>query len=79
VGAIGRVTARFSDERLTFGAVILMVSTLLAWACVTNVPLLLVILASLALAGGVLNTVVSSAITKSVYPLDRNIVQLTLL
>ena len=52
---------------------------MLAWPCVTNVPLLLVILASLALAGGVLNTVISSAITKSVYPLDRNIVQLTLL
>jgi DHA1 family tetracycline resistance protein-like MFS transporter len=65
--AIGRLTARFSDERLIFGAAILMAPTLLAWAFVSNVPLLLVILAPLALAGGVLNTVISSALTKSVY------------
>ena len=66
--AIGRLTARFSDERLLFGGAVLMAPTLLAWAFVSNVPLLLVILAPLALAGGVLNTVISSAITKSVYP-----------
>jgi DHA1 family tetracycline resistance protein-like MFS transporter len=66
--AIGRLTVRFTDERLIFGAAILMVPSLLAWAFVANVPLLLVVLAPLALAGGVLNTVVTSAITKSVYP-----------
>jgi len=66
--AIGRLTARLSDERLIFGAALLMVPSLLAWALVGNVPLLLIVLAPLALAGGVLNTVVTSAITKSVYP-----------
>jgi DHA1 family tetracycline resistance protein-like MFS transporter len=66
--AIGRLTARFSDTRLIFGAVALMVLALLAWAFVPGVPLLLVVLAPLALAGGVLNTVTNSAITKSVYP-----------
>jgi len=65
--AIGRLTARFSDDRLIFGAAMLMVPALLAWAFVPNVPLLLVVLAPLALAGGTLNTVVNSAITKSVY------------
>jgi DHA1 family tetracycline resistance protein-like MFS transporter len=66
--AISRLTARFGDERLIFGAAVLMAPSLLAWALVGNVPLLLAVLAPLALAGGVLNTVITSAITKSVYP-----------
>ena len=64
--AIGRLTARFDETRLVFAAAILMVPSLLAWGFVLNVPLLLVVLAPLALAGGVLNTVISSLITKSV-------------
>jgi len=66
--AVGRLTARFSDQRLILGAAALMLPSLLVWAVVSNVPSLLVVLAPLALAGGVLNTVVNSAITKSVYP-----------
>jgi DHA1 family tetracycline resistance protein-like MFS transporter len=66
--AIGRLTGRFSEMRLILGAAILMGLTLLAWAFVPNVPSLLVVLAPVALAGGVLNTVTNSAITKSVYP-----------
>ncbi len=65
--AIGRLTARFRETRLIFSAVILMALTLLAWAFVPNVSLLLVVLAPLSLASGVLNTVVNSTITKSVY------------
>jgi DHA1 family tetracycline resistance protein-like MFS transporter len=65
--AIGRLTARFSETRLIFGAVALMAVMLLAWAFVPGVPLLLVVLAPLALVSGVLNTVTNSAITKSVY------------
>jgi MFS transporter, DHA1 family, tetracycline resistance protein len=66
--AIGRLTQRFSETRLVLGAALLMAPSLLAWAAVPNVPLLLVVLAPLALGGGVLNTVISSLITKSVYP-----------
>jgi DHA1 family tetracycline resistance protein-like MFS transporter len=65
--SIGRLTARFRETRLIFSAVALMAFSLLAWAFVPNVPLLLVVLAPLSLASGVLNTVVNSAITKSVY------------
>ncbi len=65
--AIGRLTARFDETRLVLGAALLMVPSLLAWAVVGNVPLLLVVLAPLALGGGVLNTVISSLITKSVH------------
>jgi DHA1 family tetracycline resistance protein-like MFS transporter len=53
---------------LVLGAAILMAPSLLAWALVPNVPLLLVVLVPLALGGGVLNTIVSSLITKSVEP-----------
>jgi DHA1 family tetracycline resistance protein-like MFS transporter len=66
--AIGRLTKRFSENRLIFGAVIVLAVSLLAWAFTPNVLLLLVVLAPLAFASGVLNTVVNSSITKSVYP-----------
>jgi DHA1 family tetracycline resistance protein-like MFS transporter len=65
--AIGRLTARFHDTRLIFSGAILMTLMLLAWAFVPSVPLLVTVLAPLALASGVLNTVTNSAITKSVY------------
>jgi DHA1 family tetracycline resistance protein-like MFS transporter len=66
--AIGRLTKRFAENRLIVGAVGLLAVSLLAWAFAPNVPLLLVVLAPVALAAGVLNTVINSAITKSVYP-----------
>jgi DHA1 family tetracycline resistance protein-like MFS transporter len=66
--AIGRLTKRFAENRLILGAVGLLALSLLAWALAPNVPLLLVVLAPVSLAAGVLNTVINSAITKSVYP-----------
>jgi DHA1 family tetracycline resistance protein-like MFS transporter len=65
--AIGRLTKRFAENRLILGAVVLLAGSLLGWAFAPNVPLLLVVLAPVALAAGVLNTVINSAITKSVY------------
>jgi DHA1 family tetracycline resistance protein-like MFS transporter len=66
--AIGRLTKRFPENRLIFGAVIILAFSLLAWAFAPNVPILLIVLAPVAFAAGVLNTVINSAITKSVYP-----------
>ena len=66
--AIGRLTKRYPENRLIFGAVIVLAISLLAWAFAPNVLLLLVVLAPLAFATGVLNTVINSSITKSVYP-----------
>ncbi|MBN1955931.1 MAG: MFS transporter [Anaerolineae bacterium] len=65
--AIGRLTDRFRETRLIFGGVMLLGLALLAWAVVPNVWLLLVVLAPLALSGGVLNTVTNSAISKAVH------------
>ena len=66
--AIGRLSKRFPENRLIFGAVAVLAASLLAWAFAPNVPVLLVVLAPLSFAAGVLNTVINSAITKSVYP-----------
>ncbi len=66
--AIGQLTKRFAENRLILGAVGLLAVSLLAWAFAPNVPLLLLVLAPIALAAGVLNTVINSAITKSVHP-----------
>jgi len=65
--AIGRLTRRFPENRLILGAVALLGISLLGWALAPNLPLLLIVLVPTALASGVLNTVINSAITKSVY------------
>ncbi len=66
--AIGRLTDRFQEKQLVFAAIALLAAALLAWAFVPNVALLLVVLAPLALAGGTLNTVSNSMISKAIYP-----------
>jgi DHA1 family tetracycline resistance protein-like MFS transporter len=66
--AIGWLAKRFPENRLIFAAVILLAFSLLGWAFTPNIWLLLVVLAPLSFASGVLNTVINSSITKSVYP-----------
>lgn len=66
--AIGQLTARFPESSLILGASAVVAVTLLAWAFTPTVLWLLVVLAPLAFASGVLNTVINSAVTKSVYP-----------
>lgn len=65
---IGQLTRRFSDKQLIFGASLLLTVSLAAWALTPNLWVLLVVLAPLSLAGGVLNVVINSSLTKSVYP-----------
>ncbi|MGQ9456656.1 MAG: MFS transporter [Anaerolineae bacterium] len=62
------LSARFTDKQLVFGGAALLAASLLAWALTPSLPVLLVVLAPLALASGVLRVAVSSALTKSVYP-----------
>lgn len=64
--AIGRLTAWFSDDGLIMASTVLMAGSMLAWAFVASLPWLLVVLAPLSLAGGVMNTVINSALTKAV-------------
>lgn len=67
---IGRLTRRFSEPFLIFAATILMTVGLVGWALTTSLPGLLVDLIPIAFGGGVLNTVINSAISKSVTPIE---------
>lgn len=67
---VGKLTNLFSDGMLITVAVGLMSVSLLSWAFVTRITLLLIVLAPIALAGGILNTVLNSALSKSVTPLE---------
>ncbi len=65
-GLIGPLTKRFRENQLLITGLWLMAFSLLAWAFVPNLPVLLVVMLPLALSGGVLNTVIQSALTKAV-------------
>ncbi len=67
---IGRLTSRFSEKSLIFNATVLMALGLFGWAVVPRVWVLLLVLIPIALAGGVLNTVINSAISKAVVPVE---------
>jgi len=67
-GAIGWMTRRYSDKQLILASTVVMMLSLAAWAFVPNLWMLLLVLAPLSAANGTLNTVLNSALTKSVYP-----------
>ncbi len=66
--AIGQLTARFQERTLIVSALVLMMLALLMWAITPDLPVLLVVLIPLAFAGGVLNTVLNSSLSKAVHP-----------
>jgi MFS transporter, DHA1 family, tetracycline resistance protein len=65
---IGRLTKRVREDIIIPVAVGVMALSLLGWAFVPSIAWLLVIITPTALAGGVLNTVLSSTLTKAVAP-----------
>lgn len=65
---IGRLTQRFREDVLIAVAVVMMSLSLLGWAFVPSVFWLMVILTPTAISGGILNTVLSSTLTKAVQP-----------
>ncbi len=67
---VGKLTARYNEKTLILTGTGLMAAALLGWAFAPSVPVLLVIMLPLSLSGGVLNTVINSAITKSVTPME---------
>lgn len=69
-GLIRLLTNRFSDRQLLVWASVGMAVGLLGWGLSPSVGLLLVALLPIAVSGGVLNTVINSAITKSVEPVE---------
>jgi MFS transporter, DHA1 family, tetracycline resistance protein len=69
-GGIGWLSARFSDARLILVAIVMGAIGLLAWAFTPSVPILLVVLAPIAVSTGILNTILNSALTKAVMPVE---------
>jgi len=65
---VGRLTARFREDSLILFSVILMSISLAGWALAPSVFWLLVVLTPTSLSGGILNTLLSSTLTKAVAP-----------
>jgi DHA1 family tetracycline resistance protein-like MFS transporter len=65
---IGRLTKQFREDLLISVAVIVMAVSLLGWALAPSVVWLLIILTPTAISGGLLNTLLSSTLTKAVLP-----------
>jgi MFS transporter, DHA1 family, tetracycline resistance protein len=63
---IGLVTKHFRENVIIITALWLMVFGLVGWALTPNLPVMLVVILPLSLGGGTLNTILNSAITKSV-------------
>ena len=65
---IGRITAKVREDILIVGCVALMGLSLAGWALAPSVAILLVVLLPTSFAGGILNTLLSSTLTKAVTP-----------
>jgi DHA1 family tetracycline resistance protein-like MFS transporter len=65
---IGRITKRYREDLLITVSVVVMAFGLLGWAVAPTVLFLLIIMAPTAVAGGLLNTVLTSTLTKAVTP-----------
>jgi len=65
---VGRLTHRFREDMLIFTSVALMAISLAGWALAPSVAWLLIVLTPTAISGGLLNTLLSSTLTKAVTP-----------
>ena len=66
--AIGRLSKRYTDRQLMLSSAIAMAIGFALWAFVPNLWTLLIVLIPLSFGGGILNTVINSSLSKSVYP-----------
>ncbi len=65
---VGRLAQRYADKAMIVVCSVIMAVSLLAWGLAPNLVILLIVMAPLAFAGGILNTVINSALSKAVYP-----------
>ena len=68
--AIGKLTKQFKERHLVVTSILLLAVSLLIWGFTKDIWLLLIILAPIALGAGILNTLLTSQITKAVYKED---------
>lgn len=67
---VGRISDRFPDHKVIFASTALIAISFLAWAFAPNIPFLLIILLPIAMNAGILNTIINSALTKAVPPVE---------
>jgi DHA1 family tetracycline resistance protein-like MFS transporter len=65
---VGRITKMVREDILIVSCVALMGISLIGWAIAPSVVVLLIVLAPTSLSGGILNTLLSSTLTKAVAP-----------
>jgi len=65
---VGKITNRYREDLLIVACVALMAISMIGWAMASSVLVLLIVLAPTSLAGGILNTLLSSTLTKAVPP-----------
>ncbi len=65
---VGRISSKVREDILIIACVGLMAVSLVGWALAPSVLVLLIVMAPTALAGGLLNTMLSSTLTKAVAP-----------
>ena len=65
---VGRISGKVREDLLIVVSILTMTVCLAAWAIAPSVPVLLIVLAPMSLSGGLLNTVLSSTLTKAVAP-----------
>jgi len=65
---VGRLTSQFREDILITASVVLMGFSLLGWALAPSLLWLYIIMTPTALSGGLLNTLLSSTLTKAVAP-----------
>ena len=63
---VGKLSQKFKDTILIESGLLLLALGLLVWAFAPNIPILVLSVTPMALAGGMLNTIVPSALTKTV-------------
>lgn len=68
--AIGKLTKKFKERTLITASIVALAITLFIWGFTRQIWVLLIILAPIALGAGILNTLLSSQLTKAVYKED---------
>jgi len=68
--AIGRLVKQFKERKLIVASILILIITLITWGFTRNVWMLLIVLAPIALSAGILNTLLTSQLTKAVYKED---------
>ncbi|MBW6474107.1 MAG: MFS transporter [Anaerolineaceae bacterium] len=67
---VGKISDRFPDQKIIFVSTTLIAFSFLGWAFAPSLVFLLIILLPIAMSAGILNTIINSALTKAVPPVE---------